>query len=81
MALLTRPIRDRLIRNWCAQAPVRGTPREHDFRPVVKLFTPDAGCISLLAELAALRGGLGLPVERDRFFEPSRPSAPMPTRR
>lgn len=68
-----------------------------DPRPVVKLFTPDAGATWLLteidpddedhafglcdlghgypelgwvslAELAALRGPLGLPVERDLYF-------------
>jgi hypothetical protein len=69
-----------------------------DFHPVVKLFTPDAGCTWLLTEIdpenpdiafglcdlgmgcpeigsvslteiAALRGRLGLPVERDLHFE------------
>ena len=67
-----------------------------DFKPVVKLFTPDAQCTWLLteldpdgglafglcdlglgcpelgyvplAELAAVRGRLGLPIERDRHF-------------
>ena len=72
---------------------------EVDFRPVVKLFTPDAnatwllteidpdnrdiafglcdlglGCAELgsvsLSEIIALRGRLGLPVERDRHFQP-----------
>lgn len=66
-------------------------------RPIVKLFTPDAGCTWLLteldpedpdlafglcdlglgapelgsvrmSELARIRGRLGLPVERDRWF-------------
>jgi|GEM_PF-187597 len=67
-----------------------------DFKPVVKLFTPDGACTWLLTELSpdltafglcdlghgepemgyvslkeiyALRGRLGLPVERDRWFE------------
>ncbi len=68
-----------------------------DLMPVVKLFTPDAGCTWLLteldpvepdiafglcdlglgcpelgyvslSELAAVRGPLGLPVERDVYF-------------
>jgi hypothetical protein len=74
----------------------------HDPRPVVKLFTPDAGASWLLSELdpddpdrafglcdpglgspelgyvslcelTALRGRLGLPVERDRHFHPDKP--------
>lgn len=68
-----------------------------DHKPVVKLFTPDAGCTWLLSELdpdepdiafglcdlgmqcpelgsvrvselEAIRGRIGLPVERDRHF-------------
>ncbi|MGH9632051.1 MAG: DUF2958 domain-containing protein, partial [Bryobacteraceae bacterium] len=79
-----------------------GTSDEIDFLPVVKLFTPDAGCTWLLteidpedpdiafglcdlgmrfpelgsvslSELAALRGQLGLPVERDLWFEADKP--------
>lgn len=77
-----------------------GEPPAH--KPVVKLFTPDAGCSWLLSELdpdepdiafglcdlgmgcpelgsvrlseiMAVRGALGLPVERDRFFDPAYP--------
>lgn len=73
-----------------------------DFYPVVKLFTPDAGCTWLLSEInpeendiafglcdlglgcpelgyvsiseiSTLRGRLGLPVERDLFFEANKP--------
>lgn len=69
-----------------------------DFVPLVKLFTPDAGCTWLLSELdpddpdiafglcdlglgcpelgyvslgelATVRGHLGLPIERDLYFE------------
>ena len=78
---------------------VRNAPPEggDDFKPVVKLFTPDAQATWLLTEvdpenqdiafglcdlgmgfpelgsvsltlIRELRGGLGLPVERDRFF-------------
>jgi hypothetical protein len=70
-----------------------------DFKPVVKLFTPDAQCTWLLteldedgllfglcdlgmrepelgyvslAELATVRGKLGLPVKRDLHFTTSR---------
>jgi hypothetical protein len=75
---------------------------DHDPRPVVRLFTPDAACTWLLAsidptdpdiafglcdlglgfpelgtvslaELAAVRGQLGLPVERDRHWEATHP--------
>jgi len=98
MKLLTKAIRENLIANGKAQAPVRGTEDEIDFKPVVKLFTPDAGAIWLLTELDPeepdiafglcdlgvgcpelgsvriseidqVRGRLGLPVERDGFFE------------
>lgn len=51
MDLLTPALRERLLDNGRAQAPVRGTEAEIDFRPVVKLFTPDGGCTWLLSEL------------------------------
>ena len=51
MDLLTAEQRARLLANGRAQAPVRGTSGELDFAPVVKLFTPDAGCTWLLSEL------------------------------
>lgn len=51
MDLLTPALRERLLANGRAQAPVRGTEAEIDFPPVVKLFTPDAGCTWLLSEL------------------------------
>lgn len=101
MKLLTETIRRQLIANGRKQDPVRGTEDEIDFRPVVKLFTPDAACTWLLSEidpddydiafglcdlgmgtpelgsvriseLERLRGRLGLPVERDRYFEADR---------
>ena len=82
-----------------------GLPRERgciDHYPVVKLFTPDAGCTWLiseldpeepdiafglcdlgmgypelgyvsLAELASVRGPMGLPVERDLHFTATHP--------
>ena len=74
---------------------------EFDFLPVVKLFTPDAGCTWLLteidpedpdiafglcdlgmgcpelgsvslSELESVRGRLGLPIERDLHFTPTK---------
>ena len=103
MKLLTKDIREKLLAN--------GRERKRhmeqggdwpDVKPVVKLFTPDAGATWLLTELdpdepdiafglcdlglgcaelgsvriseiEAVRGPLGLPVERDRFFEADRP--------
>ena len=52
MKLLTQTIRDQLLRN----GQLRLTTDEQggsdpDFLPVVKLFTPDAGCTWLLSEL------------------------------
>ena len=98
MKLLTNDIRRRLTFNGWSQQDVKGTEHEHEFFPVVKLFTPDANCTWLLTEidpdddriafglcdlglgfpelgevsleeLEALRGRLGLPVERDLHFE------------
>jgi hypothetical protein len=100
MKLLTEPIREQLLRNGRLRAQPAGEGRaEPDFLPVVKFFTPDAGCVWLLtellpdepdiafglcdlgmgfpelgyvrmSELEAVRGPLGLPVERDRHFAP-----------
>jgi hypothetical protein len=52
MQLLTSDIRERLLRNGRLQRHLteQGDP-EPDFLPVVKLFTPDAGCTWLLTEL------------------------------
>lgn len=51
MKLLTADIQARLLENGRKQAPVRGTKDDIDFEPVVKLFTPDAGCTWLLTEI------------------------------
>jgi len=96
--LFTSVQRQRLLANGQRQNQVRGTGKEIDFLPVVKLFTPDANCTWLLSEidpadpdtafglcdlgcgcpelgyvslseLAAVRGRLGLPVERDLYFK------------
>jgi hypothetical protein len=103
MTLLTQDIRDRLIRNGEIRRQIEADDPETtvDLLPVVKLFTPDAGCTWLLteidpddpdiafglcdlglgypelgyvslAELASVRGGLGLPIERDLHFAPAK---------
>jgi hypothetical protein len=51
MKLLTKDIRERLLKNGLLQAAVKGTDAELDFLPVVKLFTPDGACTWLLTEL------------------------------
>jgi Protein of unknown function (DUF2958) len=101
MTLLPKALLNQLLRNGRRQAPVKGTDDEIDFRPVVKLFTPDAGATWLfteldedgdtlfglcdlgmgcpelgyvsLAEIKSVRGKLGLPVERDQFWEATAP--------
>jgi hypothetical protein len=52
MKLLTADIREKLLRNGRLhrQRDEAGEP-EPDFVPVVKLFTPDAGCTWLLTEI------------------------------
>jgi hypothetical protein len=52
MKLLTADIRKKLLRNGRLhqQCDEAGT-EEPDFMPVVKLFTPDAGCTWLLTEI------------------------------
>lgn len=102
MKLLTDDIRRRLLRNGELRNFFAddGTA-EPDFLPVVKLFTPDAGCTWLLSELdpdepniafglcdlgmgfpelgsvriseiEEISGKLGLPVERDLHFVPTK---------
>lgn len=89
----------RLKRQWAELEDARSRGASYDPKPVLKLFTPDAGATWLLAglsqdertgwgavdlglgfvevgeidmaELNTLRGRLGLPVERDRWFTPS----------
>ncbi len=102
MKLLTKNIHDKLLANGRKQDDVRGTAEEIDFPPVVKLFTPDAGCTWLLTELdpdapdiafglcdlgmgfpelgsvsmrelQSVRGQIGLPIERDKFFKAGYP--------
>jgi hypothetical protein len=51
MQLLTQELREKLLANGRQQQPLRGTEAEIDFKPVVKLFTPDAGATWLLTEL------------------------------
>ena len=102
MKLLTKNIHNKLLANGRKQDEVRGTDDEIDFHPVVKLFTPDAGCTWLLTELEpetpdiafglcdlgmgfpelgsvsiqelrSIRGKIGLPIERDKYFKASHP--------
>ena len=98
MKLLTKSIDEQLLRNGRIREALASEGKaEADFIPVVKLFTPDAGCTWLLteldpidqdiafglcdlgmgcpelgsvriSELESVRGKLGLPVERDRYF-------------
>ena len=96
MKLLLDTQRTQLIANGRANGRRRADgQQEIDFRPIVKLFTPDAAATWLLTEidpedsdiafglcdlgtpeignvslneLASVRGKLGLPVERDRYF-------------
>jgi Protein of unknown function (DUF2958) len=51
MKLLTKELRQKLIDNGRAQAPVKGTDAEKDFWPVVKLFYPAGAGTWLLTEL------------------------------
>lgn len=97
--LITTAQMRRLQRQWAEREHARRSGRAFDPRPLVKLFTPDAGATWLIAaispdgrtawgvcdlglgfveigeldmaELCAVRGRLGLPVERDRWFAPS----------
>jgi Protein of unknown function (DUF2958) len=95
MKLITDSHLQQLLANGRAQRTAIGNDQPAlDFKPVVKLFTPDAQCTWLLtelddgllfglcdlglgcaelgyvslAELSAVRGQLGLPVERDLHF-------------
>ena len=97
MTLITKSQLDRLLKNGRAQRlAIDNAMPAIDFKPVVKLFTPDGaatwllteldpngdlafglcdlglGCPELgyvsLNELRAVRGKLGLPIERDAHF-------------
>jgi Protein of unknown function (DUF2958) len=102
MKLITDSLTEQLLVNGRAQRAAMDLGETAlDFKPVVKLFTPDAQCTWLLteldpddglafglcdlglgcpelgyvslAEISAVRGKLGLPVERDRHFEADKP--------
>ena len=51
MELLTPEIRERLLANGRIRRDWPMDDAEPDFFPVVKLFTPDAGCTWLLTEI------------------------------
>jgi hypothetical protein len=100
MTFFTKAQHEQLIANFQAQiVRMDNAEPDIDFKPVVKLFTPDADCYWLLtelglddiafglfdlglgypelgyvsmAELRAVRGPLGLPLERDEHFEADR---------
>jgi hypothetical protein len=104
MTLITKALTEQLLANGRAQRAAMDKGDDAlDFKPVVKLFTPDAQCTWLLTELdpddglafglcdlgmgepelgyvsmlelAAVRGKLGLPIERDLHFEADKPIA------
>jgi hypothetical protein len=95
MTLISKALTEQLLANGRAQRTAIGKGEDAlDFKPGVKLFTPDAQCTWLLtelddglafglcdlglgcpelgyvslAELSAVRGQLGLPIERDLQF-------------
>lgn len=49
--LMTRAQHEQLLANGRLSRQLAGTDAEPDFMPVVKLFTPDAGCTWLLSEI------------------------------
>lgn len=49
--LLTTALRERLLKNGAEQKEAQAAGEEIDFRPVVKLFTPDAHATWLLSEI------------------------------
>ncbi|MHC5656337.1 DUF2958 domain-containing protein [Stappia sp. ICDLI1TA098] len=51
MKLLTKAQFDQLMENGRRQEPMRGTPQEIDFLPVVKLFNPCGAGTWLLTEI------------------------------
>ena len=52
MELLTSQIRNRLLANGALRRQMQDAGKdEPNFIPVVKLFTPDAGCTWLLTEI------------------------------
>jgi Protein of unknown function (DUF2958) len=98
MTLISKTLTEQLLANGRAQRAAMDNGEDAlDFKPVVKLFTPDSQCTWLLteldpdaglafglcdlgmeepelgyvslAELATVRGKLGLPIECDLHFE------------
>jgi hypothetical protein len=52
MTLITKALTEQLLANGCAQCAAMDKGEDAlDFKPVVKLFTPDAQCTWLLTEL------------------------------
>ena len=84
MTLITKALTDQLLLNGRAQrAAIDKGDDALDFKPVVKLFTPDAQCTWLLTELDSDGGlafglcdlGLGCPELGYARSSPCRPSA------
>ncbi len=102
MKLLTKLIICLLKKNGVEQMEAQKHDKHIDFKPVVKIFTPDAGATWLLTEiipkdadiafglcdlglgspelgylslmeLQSIRGRLGLPPERDKYFKTEKP--------
>jgi hypothetical protein len=103
MTLITKAQSEQLLANGIAQrVAIDRQDQALDFKPAVRLFTPDAQCTWLLTEidegtdllafglcdlgmgcpelgyvslmeLRAVRGKLGLPIERDLHFEADKP--------
>jgi hypothetical protein len=48
---MTRAQHEQLLANGRLSRQLAGSEHEPDFMPVVKLFTPDAGCTWLLSEI------------------------------
>ena len=84
MEPLTDELKEQLLANGRQQAAVRATCAEIDPDAPALAFGlcdlglgfPELGSVSL-SELAALRGRLGLPVERDLYFVARKPLSPL----
>ena len=51
MKLLTKKLTEQLLKNGQEQEKVKGTEKEKDFFPVVKLFSPEGQATWLLTEI------------------------------
>lgn len=51
LSIFSTDIVEQLTKNWTEQQPLKGTGREVDYKPVVKLFNPIGAATWLLTEL------------------------------